>query len=112
MSIGGTVIKFDVCPSNNDVYKMSLRLVHKRNIEGLGNNSVDFCRLTIEGKNRCHLVSWKHVCKSRSKGGLGIQNLTKFNISFMSKWWLMLEKDKGPWKDFMWRKYLSNSCSF
>jgi hypothetical protein len=28
----------------------------------------------------------------------------------MCKCWWRLEKYKGLWKDFMWRKYLHNSC--
>jgi hypothetical protein len=30
----------------------------------------------------------------------------------MCKWWWKLEHDKGPWQDFMWKKYLSNSCVY
>jgi hypothetical protein len=30
----------------------------------------------------------------------------------MCKWWWKLEHDTGPWQDFMWKKYLPNSCVF
>jgi hypothetical protein len=60
-------------------------------------------------EKKYHLVSWRHICRPRSKGGLGMKYLTKFNISLMFKWWWRLEKEKGPWQDFMWRKYMPNA---
>jgi hypothetical protein len=35
MSIGGRVTKIDACLSNSVVYQISLRLIHKTNIEGM-----------------------------------------------------------------------------
>jgi hypothetical protein len=36
----------------------------------------------------------------------------KFNISSMCKWWWKLEDGEGPWKDFMWKKYLRHGGIF
>jgi hypothetical protein len=35
LSIGGRLIKIDACLSNIDVYQMSMRLLHKTNIENI-----------------------------------------------------------------------------
>jgi hypothetical protein len=32
----------------------------------------------------------------KSKGGLGVKDLNKFNISLMCKWWWKLENEDGP----------------
>lgn len=32
-------------------------------------------------KNKYHLIKWEKNCKSKKKGGLGIKNLRKMNIS-------------------------------
>jgi hypothetical protein len=112
MSLGGKVTKIDACLSNSVVYQMSLRLLHKANIEGMEKPIRDFIWASTRGKRRYHLVSWKLVCIPKSKGGLGIKNLRRFNISLMCKWWWKLEHDSGPWQDFMWKKYLARSCVF
>jgi hypothetical protein len=38
-------------------------------------------------KNKYHFVKWRWICKPRCKGGLGVKDLNKFNISLMCKWW-------------------------
>jgi hypothetical protein len=41
------------------------------------------------------------ICKSKKKGGLGIKNLRKMNISLLCKWWWMLEKEDGLWHEIV-----------
>jgi hypothetical protein len=36
-------------------------------------------------KRKYHFIKWKWICKHKSKGGLGVKDLTKFNISFICK---------------------------
>ena len=64
------------------------------------------------GKRKYHLVKWKLICKPRSKRGLGVKNLSLFNISLMCKWWWKLETGDGPWQSFMKKKYLSDATVF
>jgi hypothetical protein len=97
MSIGGRVTKIDACLSNSAVYQMSLRLLHKTNIDGMEKPIRAFLWASTQRKRRYHLVRWKVICSPRSKGGLGIKNLHKFNVSLMCKWWWKLEHDKGSW---------------
>jgi hypothetical protein len=68
-----------------------------------------FLWASTRNKTKYYLVSWNRIYKSKSKGGLGIKNLTKFNISLICKWWWKLKDGDGPWEDFMWRKYLRNA---
>jgi hypothetical protein len=112
ISLRGRVTKIDACLSNSDVYQMSLRLLHKSNIEGMEKPIRAFLWASTRGKRRYHLVSWKLVCIPKIKGGLGIKNLCRFNISLMCKWWWKLEHDSGPWQDFMWKKYLPDHVFF
>jgi hypothetical protein len=71
-----------------------------------------FLWASSRNKRKYYLVSWEIICKPKIKGGLGIKNLTKFNISLMCKWWWKLENAEGPRQKFMWRKYLENSTVF
>jgi hypothetical protein len=36
-------------------------------------------------KKKYHLVKWKTICKAKKKGGLGIKELWKMNISLLCK---------------------------
>jgi hypothetical protein len=49
------------------------------------------------------------VCKDKKKGGWGIKNLRKINISLLCKWWWYLENEEGQWQDIIRIKYLKGS---
>jgi hypothetical protein len=63
-------------------------------------------------KRKYYLVKWIKICKSKKKGGLGIKDLKKMNVSLVSKWWWKLEKDDGLWQDIVKAKYLHNKSIF
>jgi len=56
-------------------------------------------------KKKYHLVKWEKICKSKKKGGLGIKNLRKMNISLLCKWWWKLEREEGLWQTIVKYKY-------
>lgn len=53
-------------------------------------------------------MKWRRICRSKEKGGLGIKDLRKQNISLMVKWWWKLETQKGLWQDIVRARYLRN----
>jgi hypothetical protein len=57
-------------------------------------------------KKKYHLVRWEIICKSKKKGGLGIEDLKRMNISLLCKWWWKLEKEDGLWQQIIRHKYL------
>ena len=54
------------------------------------------------------MVKWGRICRSRDKGGLGVKDLRKQNISLMVKWWWKLETQNGVWQDIVRARYLRN----
>jgi hypothetical protein len=48
LSIGGRVTKIDACLSNSVIYQMSLRLLHKSNIDQMENLSGLSCGLVVD----------------------------------------------------------------
>ena len=58
----------------------------------------------MEPEKKYHLVKWEKICKHKRKGGLGIKNLRKMNISLPSRW--KLEKEEGLWQKLINYKYL------
>ena len=49
--------------------------------------------------------TWPVICRPKKKGGLGIHNLEKINVSLLCKWWWNLESKEGMWQDIVRRKY-------
>src|ERR1041385_6130618 len=54
------------------------------------------------------MVKWDRVCRSKKKGGLGVKNLHRQNVSLLTKWWWKLEKYKGLWQDVILVRYFKN----
>lgn len=44
--------------------------------------------------------------QTQEKGGLGIKDLKKMNISLLTKWWWKLDIEDGLWQDIVKFKYL------
>jgi hypothetical protein len=86
MSIGGRLIKIDSCLSNSAVYQMSMRLLHKTTIEEITKPIRAFFWAGDANKRKYHFVKWRWICKPKCKGGLGVKDLHKVNISLMCKW--------------------------
>lgn len=47
-------------------------------------------------------------CRSKKKGGLGVKDLRKQNVSLLCKWWWKLNTGQGLWQFLIRRKYLHN----
>jgi hypothetical protein len=54
------------------------------------------------------MVKWSRICRSKSKGGLGVKDLKKQNISLLCKWWWKLETQNGLSEQIVKAKYLRN----
>jgi hypothetical protein len=46
-------------------------------------------------KKGYYMGNWCKVCRSKKKGGLGVLDLRKQNISLLSKWWWKLDTQNG-----------------
>ena len=53
-----------------------------------------------------HLVAWKTLCASKTRGGLVIKDISRMNISLLCKWWWKLEIENGLWQELVGKKYL------
>jgi hypothetical protein len=59
MSIGGRLVKIDACLSSTAVYQMSLRLLHKTNIEQMDKPIRSFFWAGSADKRKYHFVKWR-----------------------------------------------------
>jgi hypothetical protein len=87
---------------------MAMFLLNKTFIECLDKHRRRFFWHGKKQKRGYYMVKWGRVCRSRKKGGLGIKDLRKQNISLLCKWWWKLETQNGLWQDIVRAKYLRN----
>jgi hypothetical protein len=52
------------------------------------------------------MLKWSYISKTKNKGGLGIKDLEKMNISLILKWWWKLENKDCLWQKIVKAKYL------
>jgi hypothetical protein len=66
----------------------------------------DFLWDSLGGEPRHHLLNWKIICSSVSKGGLGIKNLVLFNKALLGKWlWKFVQEETSLWRHVIVEKY-------
>jgi hypothetical protein len=61
-------------------------------------------------RRKYHLVTWETITKPKEKGGLGVKDSRKMNISLLCKWWWKFENDVGLWQEIVRKKYLKGKC--
>jgi hypothetical protein len=74
---------------------MSMFLLPKTIIKRMGKVRRKFFLQGGSLKKKYHLVKWSKICRAKKKGGLGVKNLRKVNISLQCKWWWVLKMMRG-----------------
>ena len=109
LSSGGRLIKVNAVLSHIPSYYMSMFLINKSTLEKWDKPRRKFFWHRNGNKKGYHMVKWGRICRSKNKGGLGVKDLRKQNISLLTKWWWKLEKKEGLWQDIVKAKYLKKS---
>lgn len=108
MSIAGRATLINSSLSNAFIYHMSMYWLPSTIVENLDKQRRTFFWQGGGQIRKYHLVKWDSICKSKKKGGLGIKDIRKMNISLLCKWWWKLETEDGLWQEIVKAKYLKN----
>jgi hypothetical protein len=95
LSIGGRSTLIKASLSSLVIYHMSMFFLPKTTVENIEKIRRKFFWQGGRLKKKYHLVRWEKVCKVRKKGGLGLKDLRRMNISLLCKWWWLLETGEG-----------------
>ena len=90
------------------IYHMSMYLFPQIVLEKLDKQRRTFLWQEGGQKRKYHLVRWETIWQSKKKGGLGVKDIQKMNLSLLCKWWLKLENEKGIWQELVTAKYLKD----
>jgi len=107
--MAGRVTLINSSLSSTSIYHMSMYLLPKTIADTLDKQRRTFLWSGNALKKKYHLVRWETICKSKKKGGLGIKNIRKMNVSLLCKWWWKLENEDGLWQSIVKTKYMSNN---
>jgi hypothetical protein len=87
LSYGGRLILLNACLSSMPTYAMSMYMLPKTVIKKMDITRKKFFWQGNNAKKKYHLVKWSVITKPKRKGGLGVKDLRKMNISLLCKWW-------------------------
>jgi hypothetical protein len=108
LSYAGRTTLINSSLSGSFTYHMSMYLLPKTTTKKLDKQRRTFFWQGGSTKKKYRLIRWEIICKSKKKGGLGIKDIRKMNISLLCKWWWRLEKEHGVWQDIVKAKYLQH----
>lgn len=113
MSIAGRTTLINSSLTSTFIYHMSMYLLPKTTVKSLDKQRRLFFWRGNNTKRKYHLVKWEVICKNKKKGGLGIKDIRKMNISLLTKWWWKLETEEGIWQEIARAKYIKDGtvCS-
>jgi hypothetical protein len=95
LSSGGKLILLDACLSNIPTYVMSMYLLPKTVIKKIDGTRKRFFWQGGGVKKKYHFVKWMLIVRPKKKGGLGVKDLRRMNLSLLCKWWWKLENEEG-----------------
>lgn len=60
----------------------------------------------VEGGRKIAWVKWSKVCAPKARGGLGVRDIPKVNLSLLAKWrWRLIQGENLLWKEVLCEKY-------
>ena len=74
-------------------------------IERLDKHRRRFLWQVTKNRKRYYLVKWTRICQSKNKGGLGVKDLHKQNLSLLTICLWKIETKNGLWQDIVKAKY-------
>ena len=85
LSIAARATLINSSLSNSFIYHMSIYLLPKTIVKALDKQRRTFFWQGGGTKKKYHLVKWDVICFSKRKGGLGVKDIFKMNISLLCK---------------------------
>jgi hypothetical protein len=106
LSKGGRLTLIKCMLSNLPIYFLSLFPVPMSIARRIEKVQRDFLWGGMGGEQKLHLVNWNQVCHPVWVGGLGIQNVHKFNQALLGKWlWRYANQHETLWYKIIKAKY-------
>jgi hypothetical protein len=101
LSLGGRLILLNSSLNSIPTYYMCMHLLPKTILKRVDRTRKKFFWQGGGEKKKYHLVKWYKVTSPKSKGGLGVKDLRRMNLSRLCRWWRKLEFEEGIWQEIV-----------
>ena len=110
LSYGGRLILINSVLSNMVLYMLSFFHLPKGVLQRLDYFRSRFFWQCDNESKKYRLARWSVLCRPKSQGGLGIQDLEIKNIALLSKWVYKLLTENGVWQEIIRNKYVGSNA--
>ncbi|KAF1867730.1 hypothetical protein Lal_00050163 [Lupinus albus] len=109
ISFGDRVILLNVVLSALPNYFLSFYKAPSSVMRSIQQIQRNFLWGGADGSRKINWVKWENVFKSKNDGGLGVKDISAFNISMLGKWnWRMMIEGDSLWCKVLKSKYGSD----
>jgi len=103
---GGRITLINSVLTALPIYLLSFFKIPKHVVQKIVSIQRNFLWGSHQEANKIPWVRWDIVCLPKSKGELGIKDLTKFNEALLGKWgWELANNQNQPWARILLSKY-------
>uniref|UniRef100_A0A452XBT8 Reverse transcriptase zinc-binding domain-containing protein n=1 Tax=Aegilops tauschii subsp. strangulata TaxID=200361 RepID=A0A452XBT8_AEGTS len=110
LSYGGRLILINSVLSNMVLYMLSFFHLSKGVLQRLDYFRSSFFWQSGNETKKYRLARSSVLCRPKSQGGLGIQDLEIKNIALLSKWVYKLLTENGVWQEIIRNKYVGSNA--
>ena len=106
LSFGGRVILINSVLTSIPIYFFSFFRVPKQVVDKLVRLQRNFLWGGALDQNKIAWIRWEKVCLPKEEGGLGVKDITAFNVSLLGKWkWDLFQNQGETWARVLDSKY-------
>ena len=106
LSFGGRVTLINSVLTSLPIYFFSFFRVPKKVVNKLVRLQRNFLWDGASEQNKIAWIKWEAVCMPKEEGGLGVKDITSFNVALMGKWkWELFQSQGELWVRLLNSKY-------
>ncbi|KEH40277.1 hypothetical protein MTR_1g026690 [Medicago truncatula] len=101
ISLGGRIVLLNSVLNAIPIYYLSFMKMSVKVWRKIVRIQRDFLWGGVEGGRKIAWVKWSKVCLPKARGGLGVRDVRKVNLSLLAKWrWRLIHGENLLWKEW------------
>jgi len=93
VSLGGRITLLNSVLNAIPIFFLSFMKISVKVLKMVTRIQREFLWVGVRGGRKLCWVNWKRICQPKSKGGLGVKDVKRVNLSLMAKWkWRLLQE--------------------
>jgi hypothetical protein len=106
ISLGGRIVLINSVLNAIPIFHLSFLKLPNKVRKKIVRIQREFLWGGVKGGRKINWVKWSVVCREKSKGGLGVRDVSWVNFSLLAKWrWRLLQPGRPLWKEILVARY-------